>query len=223
MWIIFPFISKHVHNTLVLFVSTLLTYFSDLNSFVSAFCLPELALTVKLFTKQILAWPQAMLPFNAWNERNMKHEIGNEASGFYPFFSRSNERNRRQEYETKPLVSTLTSRPSQRHAHTDFTGPIEEGNKAERPQSKDVTLLLPSPNRRIGPSPCQGPIERRDYAVAKPNRRRPAECQLKAASPNRRRPAECQSKDATAWVEMHSFFTFILFFPSYFLCLSIWL
>ena len=62
-----------------------------------------------------------------------------------------------------------------------------------------MTLLRPLPNRRIGPRPCQGPIERRDFAVA---------------SPNRRRPTECKSKAAPAQIEgAHFLLIFILFFP----------
>ena len=152
-----------------------------------------------------------MLPFNALNERNRKQEIGNEASGFYPLSpGRTKETTRRKTIHWLPgsverhsltafnLQSKKATRQNQKASpYTDFQAPVEGYN-----------LLLPLPNRRTGPRPCQGPIERRDFAVASPNRRRPTECKSKAASP--------QSKDT-------HFSYFYLIFPSYFLCTSIWL
>ena len=89
------------------------------------------------------------------------------------------------------LQSKKATRQNQKASpYTDFQAPVEGYN-----------LLLPLPNRRTGPRPCQGPIERRDFAVASPNRRRPTECKSKAASP--------QSKD-THFSYFYLIFSFIL-------------
>ena len=143
----------------------------------------------------------------------------------------SNERNRRQEYETKPLVSTLTSRPSQRHAHTDFTGPIEEGNKAERPSQRH-TCIKSRLRRKALPCWCQPPIEVHDLTGAKTQSK--AMTSL-ARIPNRRTgPYWCQppiegGQQNANWrvllpgsKDTH-FSCFYLIFAFIFSCNSIWL
>ena len=90
----------------------------------------------------------------------------------------SNERNRKQEYETKPLASIPSLGSIEIHSLTDF-----QANRRTEPhwcqpqskdttccfqvQSKDTTSPLPRPNRKTGPCCCLCPVEGQDLAVAK--------------------------------------------------------
>ena len=145
-----------------------------------------------------------MLPFNAWNERNRKQEIGNEASGFYPLSPG-------QTKETTRRKTMLTSRPKRKVCLHWLPGSVErhsltafnlQSKKTTRQNQKASPYTDFQANRRTGPHWCHPLIEGHD---------------LTGASPNRRRPTKCKSKGATAWVERHSFFLLLSYFFIFFM------